>query len=1157
MEFVLLKNVGSGSYPAAAKKGVAKTPMLGGDDVLRSLEPTLQFMEDAVVVMTADLVPPGPHIVFVNSAFRRRTGYRPDEVVGKSLSILDGLRTDRSLFARIRHDLEARRRFSGEAIVYRKAGSELHVNWQIVPLVGDQGSVCYWLSTLRDTRKWRDAERGQKAAEGLYQQLVENQPDLICRFLPDTTLTFANAAYARFFQRRPEDLVGKRFTEFLSEGDAAKVMAKLASVTPDDPVRHYEHEIVHPDGTLRWYLWNDLGRFDEAGDLMSFQSVGTDITDRKRAEEALHRSNLLLDSISRAQSRFIAEGSEEEVFDQLLQDLLSVTESEFGFIGEVVDTDEGQPIVETRAIADISRDPETKSFFERYVADGLQFRNPRSLCGETIATGQPVIANNPGSDPRRGGIPNGHPPLISFLGVPFRSGKETVGMAGIANRPGGYDAKLVQFLNPFLGTCANLIVAQRNDRKRRQTEEALKRSDRQQGAILSNISDIAWLKDRECRFIAVNEPFAKACGMTPEDLVGKTDLDVWPEHLARGYRAGDREVMRTGNAKRVEERLVDSDGNESLVETIKTPIVNDRGKVIGTTGIARDVTERKRAEEALFEEKERALVTLHSIGDAVITTDAKGMVTYLNRVAEALTGWSPAEAQGLPLDTVFRIVDEGTGEPAPDPVSRCIEEGRIIGLGNHTVLISREGEEHAIEDTAAPIRGRAGQVLGAVLVFHDVTEARRIVRKMAHDATHDALTDLVNRREFEKRLENAFVGAKEHGSRHALCYLDLDQFKLVNDTAGHAAGDELLKQVRGLLRGKFRGRDTLARLGGDEFGLLLDNCSVERAIKIAEMVVATLRDFRFSWKGRTFHIGVSIGVAPVTAEAESSAQILAQADVACYAAKERGRNRVRVYRKDGAKPPRHHREILRAATLRTALEEERFRLFCQPIVPLSEDGEAPIRYELLLRLLDGDGKIVLPEAFIPAAERYGLMPAIDRWVIRTGFSRYGEVFGRLPKTLIAINLSGNSLDDDTLLDYVREQLNEFSLSPDRVCFEITETVAVHHLSQAAEFVSEIRRMGGCVALDDFGSGLSSFGYLKALPATCLKIDGGFVRDMMENTIDQAMVSAINEVGHVMGMTTIAEYAHSQAIVERLREMGVNYAQGYALGIPKPLEEVVR
>jgi diguanylate cyclase (GGDEF)-like protein/PAS domain S-box-containing protein len=829
-----LRRMDSGSHLAAVENGVPEPPMPDVDDVLRSLEPTLQLMEDAVIVLTSDLDPPGPHVVFVNSAFHRWTGYQPDEIVGKSLHILDGLRTDRSLFARIRHDLDAGRRFSGEAMVYRKAGSQLQVDWQIVPLFGSHGSVCYWLSTLVDSRKRRDAERGQKAAEGLYRQLVENQPDLISRFLPDTTLTFANAAYARFFQRRPEDLVGKRFTEFLSEEDAAKVMAKLTSVTPDDPARRYEHQMVRSDGTVRWYLWNDLARFDEDGDLLSFQSVGTDITDRKRAEEELRKLS------------------------------------------------------------------------------GAVEHSPSSI----------IIAGVDGA---------------------------------------------IEYVNPA---------------------------------------------------------FTQITGYSLEEAIGKS-----PSILKSG---------RTSKA-----------------------IYSDLWKTIGGGGVWRGELCNRRKNGDLY--------------------------------------WA------------------------------------LVAI--------------------APVKDAAGTITHHVSIQHEITEQKLLQERMAHDATHDALTDLVNRREFERRLEHAFVGAKEHGYEHTLCYLDLDQFKLVNDTAGHAAGDELLKQIRGLLRGKFRGRDTLARLGGDEFGLLLDNCSVKRAVKIAEMVVATLRDFRFSWKGRTFHIGVSIGVAPVTADAESSAQILAQADVACYAAKERGRNRVRVYRKDGAEPPRQHREILRAATLRDALEEERFRLFCQPIVPLSKDGETPIRYELLLRLVDMGGEIVLPEAFIPAAERFGLMAAIDRWVIREGFSQYTEIFGRLPKAQIAINLSGSSLDDDTLLDYVRAQFDAFSLAPNRVCFEITETIAVHHLSRAAEFVAEITKMGGCVALDDFGSGLSSFSYLKFLPATCLKIDGSFVRDMMENTIDQAMVSAINEVGHVMGMTTIAEYAHSRAIVERLREMGVNYAQGYALGIPKPLEEL--
>ena len=493
----------------------------------------------------------------------------------------------------------------------------------------------------------------------------------------------------------------------------------------------------------------------------------------------------------------------------------------------------------------------------------------------------------------------------------------------------------------------------------------------------------------------------------------------------------------------------------------------------------------------------------------------------------------------------------------PNPVARCLKDGTIVGLANHTVLISRSGQEHAIEDSVAPIRGREGEVLGAVLVFHDVSETRRMAQQLRHDAAHDALTGLINRREFEGRLERAVASAKRYGLHHALCYFDLDQFKLVNDTAGHAAGDALLKRVRGLLSGKFRERDTLARLGGDEFALLLENCGLDEAIRIAEIIVATFREWRFVWEDRSFHVGVSVGVVAISSDVESAAQLLSQADVACYAAKERGRNRVDVYRKDGAEPSPHHAQILVAATLRDALEQSRFRLFCQPIVELSGDASgAPLRYEILIRLLEVDGRLLLPKAFIPAAERYGLMSAIDRWVIETAFRAYAGSLGASQGVEIAINLSGNSLNSDDFATFVLEQFQASSVPPDRVCFEITETAAIHNLDRAIEFVTEIKKGGSRVALDDFGSGLSSFRYLRLLPADYLKIDGSFVRDMLNNPREEALVAAINEVGHTLGITTIAEYAHSAEIVERLRQLGVDCAQGYAFGAPMPLEDML-
>ena len=665
--------------------------------------------------------------------------------------------------------------------------------------------------------------------------------------------------------------------------------------------------------------------------------------------------------------------------------------------------------------------------------------------------------------------------------------------------------------------------------------------------------------DQQGKIVLSNHRTECLFGYRREELIGKPVEMLLPERFRSqhmSYRSGflAQPIARTMGMGR-DLWGMRKDATEFPVEVGLGSFNTAEG--LQVLGMIVDITERKRAEEALFNEKERAQVTLHCIGDGVITTDPNCRVEYLNPVAESLTGWTTEEARGKPLHAIFNIIEEQSRTPAPNPVARCLKDGTIEGLVSHTVLISRHGQEHAIEESVAPIRGREGAVLGGVLVFHDVSETRRMARQLQHDAAHDALTGLINRREFEGRLERAVASAKRYGFQHALCYFDLDQFKLINDTAGHSAGDALLKQVRGLLSEKFRDRDTLARLGGDEFALLLENCSLDEAIRIGEIIVATFREWRFVCEGRAFHVGVSVGVVAITADMESAAQLLSQADVACYAAKERGRSRVDVYRKDGVEPSPHHAQMLVAATLRDALEQNRFRLFCQPIVELSGDANSPpLRYELLIRLLDADGRLVLPKGFIPAAERYGLMRAIDRWVIETAFRAYAETLGASRGVEIAINLSGDSLNDDDFPKFVLEQFQASSVPPDRVCFEITETAAIHSFDRAVQLLTDLKRGGSRVALDDFGSGLSSFTYLRLLPVDYLKIDGSFVRDMVNNPRDEALVAAINEVGHILGITTIAEYAHSAEIVERLRQLGVDCAQGHAFGVPMPLEDML-
>jgi len=567
-----------------------------------------------------------------------------------------------------------------------------------------------------------------------------------------------------------------------------------------------------------------------------------------------------------------------------------------------------------------------------------------------------------------------------------------------------------------------------------------------------------------------------------------------------------------------------------------------------------EISAAKQTQTALFDGKERAQMTLHSIGDAVITTDANGAVVYLNPIAERLTGWIESEARDRPIEQVFNIINEDSREPIENLVSRCLqyETAAAVCIEQLSVLIGRHGQELAVEDTITPIRGDQGELLGTVIVFRDVTQQRRTIQALAHDAVHDPLTGLVNRREFEKRLEHSVAGSKAQGTQHALCYIDLDQFKLVNDTAGHAAGDELLRQVASLFMEQVRERDTLARLGGDEFALLLANCPLDKAYEIAEALVAELRDYRFVWQGQPYKISASIGLFAITGTAESALECLSQADAACYSAKELGRNRVHVYQLTNADQIHRQKGSMSTADLSRLLEQQRFLLYSQPIVSLVSGGGIA-HHELLVRLLDAEGEVVMPGAFVSLAERHGLMAGVDRWVIHAAFQGYREIFPGAATTKISINLSSNSFNDDSLLDFVRQQFSESAIPPEQVCFEFTETVAIQHLNQVGRFISGLKKLGCHFTLDNFSSDISSFSYLKKLPVDYVKINGRLVQNMLNSPVDFAMVEAINKIGHTMGVRTIAEWVESDALVSRLTDLGIDYAQGFAIHSPRPLE----
>jgi len=601
-------------------------------------------------------------------------------------------------------------------------------------------------------------------------------------------------------------------------------------------------------------------------------------------------------------------------------------------------------------------------------------------------------------------------------------------------------------------------------------------------------------------------------------------------------------------------------GTHGDIEGVRVPLpwqIDFMQAMAGHVAVALDrvrfMGARKLAEDALYQEKERLQVTLHAISDAVISTNASGELLYINPVAETLTGWLLAAAVGQPYHQVFCMVDGDSSVSPIDPVADAIATAQTQRYPQLT-LHQRQGDRFLVEAAVSPILDADGEVQGAVLVFRDVTEQRRLSQEIAFQATHDELTGLGNRRAFEQALNQAFADARLPSRNHVVCYLDLDEFKLVNDTCGHTAGDELLRQIARLFSKVLREEDHLCRIGGDEFGIILTNQNVANAVLAAERLQLSLASFRFVWREQSFGVGVSIGMVVVDANSESVGALLQAADSACYVAKEGGRGRIHVYATDDPALAQRYGVMEWVSRIEHALQHGRFVLYAQPIVPIGTTRANGLHCEILLRMRDEQGALVLPGLFIPAAERYHLASRIDRWVVTRTLEWVCANQDRIEQC--SINLSGQSMGDTGLMAFVLQSLERSGVRCDKLCFEITETAAISNMQTANRFVATLRELGCKLSLDDFGSGLSSFAYLRNLPVDVLKIDGQFVKDIAHDPISLAMVKSIHEIGCLMGKQTVAEFVESQAILNLLQEIGVHYAQGYAVGHPVPLNQVL-
>jgi len=1082
------------------------------------LRAILDHIKDVVITVTAD----GAICVF-NPTGEQLFGYSQAEVIGVSIArLLPDLPVQGSLFRGLQsftvtsepgeHQSEPRatkaRRKNGELFPVEVIASQVRIDRRDV-----------YVLCLRDMSERQASELALRDSEARYRTLVESAPEVIVVIDTGTgCCTDANENALRFFGVTRASLATLQRRDLLAAASGAPQV--------------FEWLYCPPGGTT---LVTEVRLMPLPGSPQLVRASITDITERKRAQTIMAGERDIF-------GRIAADAPLHEVLEATVALVESISHEFIVTVGRL--SQDGRNFVEVIG----SRLPVALRAAEEQAP--IDVRNGSSAAA--VYLGRAVLVPNVRTDPywqRRRELAQ-QVGIAAAWSLPIKAaggrvlGALTVYRAQVG-KPQEHDLQLITHAARLAGIAM----------ERRYAAEALRASEARFRGLYESVLEGVYQVSPEGRVLAVNPAFVKMLGYASAE-----EIYALPSAAALWWNPAERpafmdELMRSGAVHMAETLLRKRDGTQVVVLESARVQRDEQERVLSFEGTIADITERKRAEQVIFEEKERAQVTLQSIGDGVITTDREGRIEYLNPVAEQLSGWSGAEARGATIMNVLRLRDEVTRNEIENPLLRCLREDQVINFGEHSVLINRLGQEIAIQDSAAPIRDRNGRTVGAVVVFRDVTKERRLKRALSFQASHDALTGLINRREFDNRLQLALQGARDGEGTHALLYVDLDQFKVVNDTCGHSAGDRLLRDVTALLQQHVRSADVIARLGGDEFGILVQHCSIEQAARIAETIRQAVRDYRFTWEQNAASIGASVGVVEITRDSESVATLLSAADIACYAAKDAGRNRVHVY--DAGEVSGRHREMYWVSRVARAVDENRLELEYQRIQPTSAAAVAlPPFYELLVRLRGDDGEIVLPGEFIPAAERYNIIGTIDRWVVERAVATLRDIIvaGREPP-LLAVNLSGNSICERSFLDLLLALVEDPQIGR-CLCFEVNESAVISSLSQAVYFMQELRKRGCRFALDDFGSGLSSFHYLKTLPVDFLKVDGRYFGGENPDPVDRSMVEAISKVAAALGIATIAERVESAAALERLTALGINYAQGYFLARPEPLARLL-